>query len=444
MRRWHGPGPWGPPGPWGGPGHWHGHPNARRWRTRTLQRQIFAALVFAILAAGGTIGVLVWTLGGGQQWTAELARMESFFAGRIADVWDQPPARHELLGAAARDLHLAIEATDERGRTIESAGGPADCPQPHVLRVPPTGPRRGSVRICLGTNRLHPRRWVGGVAILSAVFVLWAVAGLWARRLARPLRALTRVARDLGEGKLESRVRLHHAARGEVGELGHALNEMAERIERQMADQRQLIAAVSHEMRSPLARLRLLVEIAREDGKRDVLTEIETELVEMDALVEDLLTGARLDFGAINRRPLEAREVADRAAQRLGADAPSVEVVGDPGSVRADPTLLGRAVGALLDNARKHGRGIRALRVRAEGSEIRFEVEDEGPGFSAEDLPRVFEPFFQGTGGGAEVRARGVGLGLAIVRRIAEAHAGRAIAENLPGGGARVTIAIPR
>jgi len=426
-----------------GPGHWHGHPNARRWRTRTMQRQIFAALVFAILAAGGTIGVLVWSLGGGQQWSVELARLETFFAGRIDQVWDDRPARHELLSAAARDLHLAVEAVDARGRTIDSAGGPADCAQPHVLRVPSTGPERGRVRICLGSGRMHPRRWVGMVATFSTIVVLWGLAGLWARRMSRPLRALTRVARELGEGKLESRVRLHHAARGEIGELGHALNEMASRIERQMADQRQLIAAVSHEMRSPLARLRLLVEIAREDQKRDVLTEIESELVEMDALVEDLLTGARLDFGAVNRRPLDPREVASRAAERLGDDAPAIEVAGEPGTVRADPTLLGRAVGALLDNARKHGGGVRSFRIRAESGEVRFEVEDDGPGFSAEDLPRVFEPFFQGSGGGAEVRARGVGLGLAIVRRIAEAHGGRATAENLPTRGARVTIAIP-
>jgi signal transduction histidine kinase len=413
---------------------------AHHRRATSMQRQVFAALVFAIAAAGATVGIVMWTFGGGSEWHGELSRAHAFVGHQLGAVWDDPPARRVLLRSASADLGIGLAASDADGRPLE-AFGRTDCSRPLALRVPAHGPLQGRVRVCVDRFNARGPRWVTPLALAMSALVLWGVAGLWARRLARPLRELTRVARELGAGKLESRARLRHGARGEVGELGNALNEMAARIERQMADQRQLLAAVSHEMRSPLARLRLLVEIAREDRARDVLTEIEAELVEMDALVEDLLAGARLDFRAVTERELDPREIAARAAERLGAGAPPVEVLGEAGKLRADPTLLGRAIGALLDNARKHGGGAQVLRVRGTPGEVRFEVDDAGPGISAADLPHVFEPFYQG---GSEAKARGVGLGLALVQRIAQAHGGRATAENLPGAGARVTIALPR
>jgi len=175
-------------------------------------------------------------------------------------------------------------------------------------------------------------------------------------------------------------------------------------------------------MRSPLARLRLLVEIARQEPGRDVLGEIEGELVSMDALVEDLLAGSRLDFGALSRRALDPVEIAKRAVERLGPDGPPVETSGAPAAVRADPTLLGRALTAVCDNARKHGGGAKRLLVRTTDRAVAFVVEDEGPGFRSEDLPRVFETLFQG-----EARAGGLGLGLALVSRIAVGAVGRSV-----------------
>lgn len=419
----------------------HGPPwHHRHRRYKSMQRQVFGALVVAILAAGATVGLVLWTFGGGSQWRSEISRAHAFVGQQLAQVWHDPPKRAQLLRSASRELRIGVAATDASGRRLEQYG-PTDCHRPFHLRVPAHGTKLGTVRVCLDRHVAAGPRWVMPLGLFLSVVVLWSIAGLWARRLARPLRELTRVARDLGAGKLESRARLRHGARGEVGELGHALNEMAARIERQLAEQRQLLAAVSHEMRSPLARLRLLVEIAREDRTRDVLGEIEAELVDMDALVEDLLAGARLDFKAIHKSPLDPAEVARRAAERLGADAPKVEIAEGAGELRADPTLLGRAIGALLDNARKHAGGAKVLRVVGTATEVRFEIDDAGPGIAPEDLPQIFEPFYQG---GTEAKARGIGLGLAIVRRIATAHGGRAKAENLPGGGARVTIALPR
>lgn len=420
---------------------WHGRGHfAHHRRATSMQRQVFAALVVAIVAAGATVGTVFWTFGGGSEWHDEVHRAHAFVGQRLAEVWDDPPARRALLRSAATELGIGVAARDAHGLRLETFGR-TDCPRPLAIRVPSHGPLEGRVQVCMDRFTARSPRWVFPFALAMSALVLWGVAGLWARRLARPLRELTRVARELGEGKLESRARLWHGARGEVGELGHALNEMAARIERQMAEQRQLLAAVSHEMRSPLARLRLLVEIAREDRARDVLTEIEGELVEMDALVEDLLAGARLDFKAVTKSELDPREIAVRAAERLATDRPEIAIEGEPGKLRADPTLLGRAIGALLDNARKHGGGAKVLRVRATDREVRFEVDDAGPGIPTADLPHVFQPFYQG---GSAAKARGVGLGLAIVQRIAQAHGGRALAENLPGGGARVAIVLPR
>jgi len=282
----------------------------------------------------------------------------------------------------------------------------------------------------------HHPRWL---FVALAGIALWAVSGLIARRLVWPLRQVVRVAQDIGSGKLKSRVELGPHQHGEVGVLADAINDMADRIEQQMADQRELLAGVSHEIRSPLTRLRVLLEIGNERGvDAHMLEEMEQELLEVDSLVGELLASARLDFSAIETRSLDARDLAGRALERAGLDGELLDAPAGRLPVDADPTLLSRALANLLDNARKHGDGARRLRVRKEPDELAFEVEDAGPGFSEADLPRIFESFVRGERGGAS----SLGLGLSLVRRIAEAHAGRVWAENRDGGGARVGFSV--
>jgi signal transduction histidine kinase len=284
----------------------------------------------------------------------------------------------------------------------------------------------------------HHPRWL---FVVLAGIALWAVSGVIARRLVWPLRQVVGVAQDIGSGKLDSRVQLGRHRHGEVGVLADAINDMADRIEQQMADQRELLAGVSHEIRSPLTRLRVLLELGNERGvDARMLREMEQELLVVDSLVGELLASARLDFSAIETRSLDARDVARRALERAGIDDRLLDAPARPLPVEADPTLLARALGNLLDNARKHAGGARALRVRNEQAELAFEVEDAGPGFSDADLPRVFESFVRGERGGAS----SLGLGLSLVRRIAEAHGGRAWAENRDGGGARVGFSVAR
>jgi signal transduction histidine kinase len=219
---------------------------------------------------------------------------------------------------------------------------------------------------------------------------------------------------------------------------------MAERIEKQMRDQRELLAAVSHELRTPLARIRILTELARGRGADPkTMDEVDREVVEMDQLVGELLASSRLDFSALTYSRLDARDAAAKALERAGLSPSLLRMDAAEVWLEADATLLARALANLLDNAQRHGRGVRALRVRQDHGRARFTVNDAGPGFSDEELPKVFQAFYRGSASAKEGTERpGLGLGLALVQRIAQAHGGRAFAENLPGGGACVGLEV--
>jgi signal transduction histidine kinase len=300
-----------------------------------------------------------------------------------------------------------------------------------------------------GWLKAHPLRAL--LLFGTPAVVLWVAAGKVARRISRPLYELTRAAQDLGAGNLKARVSDAGFGFDETAVLSSAFNEMAARLERQRAEERELLASVSHELRTPLARIRLLVEIERQaragappgTGAR-TLDEIEHEAIEIDALVGELLASARIEFQAVAPKPLEAIEVARRALERAGEPADKLDAPPAPVPFAADPTLVGRALANLIDNARKHGGGLARLAVRADGAgpTVAFEVSDRGRGFAPGDETRVFERFYQGAGPDAGSLGS-LGLGLALVKRIADAHGGRVHAANQPGGGARVVIELP-
>jgi signal transduction histidine kinase len=275
--------------------------------------------------------------------------------------------------------------------------------------------------------------------------VLWAISGKVSRRLAQPIYDIVQVTKEIGDGNLSARAGLDCSGIDELGLLAQSINDMATRIERQLADQKQLLAEVSHELRTPLARIRLLVEIAR-GGKLEHshLDEIERETVEIDALVGELLASARLDFSALNKRPLDAADLARRAAERAGLPPETVIVEATETRLTGDATLLGRALANLLDNARKHGGGAPVLRVRQRGRAMIFEVSDSGAGFPPGEVERFTEALARGERPRREARPEGsLGLGLALVYRIARAHEGHLALANRPEGGARVTLEVP-
>jgi signal transduction histidine kinase len=276
----------------------------------------------------------------------------------------------------------------------------------------------------------EPRWWHAVVALV----VLSVMSGGIAFRLTRPLLMVVRVAQDIGDGKLEARLDIR-AHGGETRLLAVAINEMAERIQQQVVDQRQLLAAVSHELRTPLGHMRVLIDTARDQVRGAcALAELEREVLVLDDLVGRLLASSRLEFGNLDCRPTDLGELVSDVATAAGVAPEAIEAIGD---VRAavDPTLVRRAVANLVDNARVHGKGAVAVRIERRARQIAIEVDDAGPGVPADRRADAFRAFVPS-------RAGGLGLGLALVSRIAVAHGGGAWITDRPGGGARVGFTV--
>jgi signal transduction histidine kinase len=411
---------------------------AARGRRRSLQLRLFAWSGATILVTGLVAFLAAWVVSTRPNaWQRTQEGAVAIASRRFAEVWEEPTARRALAAEVASELDVGVALYDVRGEPLERFGSIGGRPFVTVP-VARAGVPQGRVDVFV-------RRFRGHGAILlplaGSLAVLWGLSGLLARRLARPLADLASTADAIGRGDLDRRTRVTRHAPAEVARVAEALDDMAARIQRQMVDQRELLAAVSHEVRSPLARIRLLVEMARpatEAERERALGEIDREVEEIDALVGSLLASSRLDFGTIDARPLDPVRAARDAILRAGLDEGIVQPDDGLEAVLADPTLVSRALANLLDNARHHGGGVVSVEVRRGTipGEIVFSVHDDGPGLG-DDTERAFQAFHRkpGTHGA-------LGLGLAIVARIAEAHGGRAFAEDRSGGGATVGFSI--
>jgi signal transduction histidine kinase len=245
-----------------------------------------------------------------------------------------------------------------------------------------------------------------------------------------------------------------------VGEVAAAFDQMADRLQAMVRSEKELLANVSHELRTPLARIRVALEMAEEgdlERSRRYLREIGADLDELARLVDDVLTAARLDLAAgrgseaalpLRKEPLDPAALVAQAVERFRAAHPgrevSLEAAAPLPAVEADPSLLRRVVDNLLDNAGKYSDADRPIAVvaRARDGAVEVEVRDHGIGLDPDDLARLFTPFFRSD----RSRARptgGVGLGLALARRVVEAHGGRIAAESAAGAGTTVRFSIP-
>jgi two-component system OmpR family sensor kinase len=405
------------------------------WR---LHRRVFAwfgmSMVVTALVVGGSMHLL--NRGQGRAWSHDLEGTKHFVGAQFGRVWSSAGERRALAMELARDLDATVELRDRSGALLEQVGEP--CARGGMEA---TVPGEGSVKICMARFG-PPPAWkvllVGGMALLA----LWLLAGRIARRLMRPLSMVIEVAEELGKGNLKTRIDLDSCrAMGDERALAGALNQMADRIERQMGDQRELLAQVSHELRTPLGHIRLLLELAREGApSARTLDELDREVQEIDALVADLLASSRVTFDALTLRELSAQELGARALERAGL--PSALLTSEAElTLDGDATLLMRALANLLENARAHGGGATALQVSATAEHVRFAVRDAGPGFATGDEVRAFDPFFHRPR--AEADGHGsLGLGLALVQRIAVAHGGTATAQNVAAGGAEVSFTV--
>ncbi len=433
--------------PHGHPFHHHGHDcpadgvrdgEARRrfyfrWR---LQRRIFAWFGLTILITAIVGGL--FARHNSATMKTELQRGQALLVDRFAATWDRPAERDDLARAISRELEVDLRVTDDSGAVLGDYGKDKCVAPVHSIAIQKDGRHYGTVAMCAERFHLASPKLLAPLVIV--LVFLWMGSHAIARRLAKPFAELERVAAEIGQGNLKARFRVDEKGHG--GEdalvLGGAINEMAGRIEKQLADQRALLATVSHEIRTPLARMRLLLELARDtdpssEAGRKKLDDIDREIIEIDSLVAELLAASRLDFAAEAKREIVATEIAVIALERAEVDATILDDKSDGAKLMGDPTLVQRAIVNLLLNAKRHGGGPTKLRVSNRGGFVAFEVEDAGPGFAAGEEQKVFEPFFK-----RSADQGSVGLGLSLVKRIAEAHGGTAFARNRGGSGGAI------
>ena len=288
--------------------------------------------------------------------------------------------------------------------------------------------------------------------LLAGTLASLAFAALLAAYLARPVRRLRQALQAGASGQLVTDLAQSMGERrDELADLCRDFDRMAHHIDQLIQGQRRLMHDVSHEMRSPLARLSAIVGLVRQQPERldDCLNLLEHESVRMDRLVNELLTLSRLESGIVGSGDelVDLAEVLSDVAADAEPEAEQaacrVELAADCAlPVRGDAEMLHRLFDNLLRNALAYARGGGWVGIRAEreGQLVRVCVEDRGPGVLSSDLERLFEPFFRGRLAPAR---KGHGLGLAIARQIAVSHGGQIGAENRREGGLRVSVRLP-
>ena len=357
-------------------------------------------------------------------------------------------AAPDEMAAFARRVAAAGEERSERAGAFHFAGRPAKAPDGTEYVVVASVRRPPSLVDLLEPGVLAPRLLL--LTLLAGLICL----GL-ARHLTAPVASLRGTVRRLASGDLATRAAPAVGARhDELGDLARDFNGMAAKLETLVGAQRRLVRDVSHELRSPLARLGVALELARQrggSGAREPLDRIEREAARLDEMVGQLLTLSRLEAGeqVAVRQPLDVRRVAEEVTSDAAfeAQARGVSVRLEAPSAlpfEGDEALLRSA----LENVVRNGVRFTApgstvsTTIATEVASVTLAVRDHGPGVPADQLEKVFEPFFRAS----EARDRdsgGVGLGLAIAAGAVRAHGGEISARNADDGGLVVTIRLP-
>jgi signal transduction histidine kinase len=278
---------------------------------------------------------------------------------------------------------------------------------------------------------------------LLALAVLMAIGLLpLSRSITRRLEQLAEGARLWGAGDLGHRVPV--VGHDEIATLAERFNQTAAAIQALLAQERQMLAGASHELRSPLARIRMALELLADESdpvrRGELARRAAEDIAELDALVEELLLSARAQPG-VPRRP--SAEIDLLALVRQEAQAVGAEVTGEPVSLHCEGAMMRHMVRNLFANARLHGGGgvIRA-EVRRIESQVVIAVEDDGPGVPESERERIFAPFYR-LPGTRSLGDTGLGLGLALVRQVARYHAGDVAYIARQPTGSRFEVRLP-
>jgi signal transduction histidine kinase len=406
---------------------------------RRLYLQIYVTFL-GILLLFGLLASLTWL------WLSpgDILRLDSI-AWLAQEILPGPEASRAEAEESLRrvqsvfEISLALSSPD--GKPIASVGQPLPEPRPswRESRFLPARGQGLTMALRLSDGRFlvlrHHRRAPGVGAVTSMLLAALAV-GLGAyplvRRLTRRLERLQTRVDALGEGRLAARVEVEGS--DEVARLAQSFNRAASRIERLVEAQRALLTGASHELRSPLTRIRMATELLSDGAPAELRERIEKDVADLDDLIGELILASRIEaHQAIQAgERIEVLAMAAEEGSRYQA-----AVGGSPAEIRGDRSLIRRLLRNLLENARRHAPGSE-IEVEVQPAEpgrgARIRVMDRGAGVPEAERESVFEPFYQPQSVPRSAE-KGVGLGLALVRKIARLHGGEAICRGRAGGG---------
>ena len=337
------------------------------------------------------------------------------------------------------DLDLALYSGE--GRRIATAGKHRWLPRVITAEIGASatdyGLRLADGRFLVvhGPGRMHPRPLRLMTAFALIAFAVAVGCYPLVRRLTRRLEVLQRGVERWATGEVSTRVRVE--GHDEVAAVATSFNHAADRIDSLLRAQKALVSNASHELRSPLARIRMAVELLPQATPELLRAEFVRNVAELDQLAGEILLASRLDAQDKAVPSLERLDFTDLVREECAAA--DARLQAQPSTLHGDPTLLRRLLRNLLENATRHGGGGPVdVRVAASPDEVELLVLDHGPGIPEAERERVFEPFYR-LHGASEV-AGSIGLGLSLVRQIAAVHGGTAecTSSGLSGGCFRV------
>lgn len=366
--------------------------------------------------------------------------------GRIRQGQDPP---HDL-SADTESVAAILESPDARG-ALDTPAGPVEWEK--VRALPPEGVQGPAGWFVIGyfTEEDHAATGstMGTIALVSTLGLLAASTAAWwvAGRILAPVRLVRRTAAAIGEEDLTQRIEV--SGRDDIAALAEQFNSMLDRLEGAFTAQRRFVDDAGHELRTPITIVRGHLELMGDspEEREEVVRLVTDELDRMGRIVEDLLLLAKAqqpDF--VRPEPVSLAELTsdiDAKVRPLGDRSWRLETIAE-GTARLDPQRVTQAMVQLAANAVRYGPAGSTVRIGSAlvGSDVRLWVSDEGSGIPAEDHGRIFERFSRG-GRTARGGDGGAGLGLAIVRAIAEAHQGRVDLRSTPGRGSTFTLVLP-
>lgn len=290
-------------------------------------------------------------------------------------------------------------------------------------------------------SRLGTQPLTTVVVTLVAGMALSVLAAAWiALRIVAPLRRLGEATAVLGRG--ETPEQLPESGPRELAALARRTNELTRQVQDLLEGRTTLLAGLSHDLRTPLARMRLGLELLARHHDPSLLERLDRDVEEMNRLVGEMLDLAR-GLGREKPAVVDVQGLLEELARRARESGTAVEISGEPCVASAAPMALRRLVGNLLANAQRHCSGLPIeLDARSVGTAVRIGVLDRGPGIPAEQLEAVFRPFHR-VDASRDPRTGGAGLGLAIVRQLAQANGWTVSLENREGGGLAAWLTLP-